>query len=236
MPSINLPEPTVRAKARVAIELPSAGKPTIEAGDAVRPGDVIGTVGTQKIVTPVGGRLTWLVDARSSEALPRNYPVATVLVEGFSVVSGSAKSVPTAMRTGPVSGRVQVSIGVGASPILECLGVGFLPPGVAPDGIQSSEAGSSDTAVVCQLPATVDVLAGDAARMVLTSSARRSVPAIPISAVVGRGTRGQVAMEDGSVRDIGLGAVDGQNVEVISGLVPGDRIRATPPDLSPVSP
>jgi RND family efflux transporter MFP subunit len=83
------------------------------------------------------------------------------------------------------------------------------------------------------LPAVRGVYSGMTAQ-VLVPGAKQSLIMIPESAVLRRGQLDSVLALDGNsiaqIRYVSLGQQNGANVEVISGLIPGDKILAQPDD------
>lgn len=99
----------------------------------------------------------------------------------------------------------------------------WLPLGVGPDGA---------VAMRCLIPDDIAAVEGLTATIVLQLEEPMEVTALPLTAVVGSATQGQVieVTPDGrmDVRDVELGISDTFNVEVVSGLSTDDAVLAAP--------
>jgi hypothetical protein len=97
-------------------------------------------------------------------------------------------------------------------------------------GIEQGGAGGME--MRCRIPASVHVVAGLSGTMVLAMSKPVDAMSLPVTAVVGGASQGQVIVIDSSGktsrRDVGLGISDTFWIEITSGLGAGERVLANP--------
>lgn len=203
--------------------------PSVESGQRVEQGTVLGSVEDRQLVSPVGATVVSVIAARTT--VPANYPVVTLRFDGFGL-TGDLSNLVATVGNAPFAGKFQVTDGVGPT---DCSGV--VP--LASDASSGAEGQSSTISIsdsyACLIPTDSLVRAGQSAILVVTAQARNDVALLPVTAVAGRLQKGQVRRPDGTVLNVGLGATDGARIEITSGLKAGDAVSATPPDLDPQS-
>ena len=199
--------------------------PSVESGQRVEQGTVLGSVEDRQLVSPVGATVVSVIAARTT--VPANYPVVTLRFDGFGL-TGDLSNLVATVGNAPFAGKFQVTDGVGPT---DCSGV--VP--LASDASSGAEGQSSTISIsdsyACLIPTDSLVRAGQSAILVVTAQARNDVASLPVTAVAGRLQKGQVRRPDGTVLDVGLGATDGARIEITSGLKAGDTVSVTPPDL-----
>ncbi|WP_432243415.1 hypothetical protein [Bifidobacterium breve] len=199
--------------------------PSVESGQRVEQGTVLGSVEDRQLVSPVDATVVSVIAARTT--VPANYPVVTLRFDGFGL-TGDLSNLVATVGNAPFAGKFQVTDGVGPT---DCSGV--VP--LASDASSGAEGQSSTISIsdsyACLIPTDSLVRAGQSAILVVTAQARNDVASLPVTAVAGRLQKGQVRRPDGTVLDVGLGATDGARIEITSGLKAGDVVSATPPDL-----
>ncbi|WP_154056139.1 RND family efflux transporter [Bifidobacterium bifidum] len=199
--------------------------PSVESGQRVEQGTVLGSVEDRQLVSPVAATVVSVIAARTT--VPANYPVVTLRFDGFGL-TGDLSNLVATVGNAPFAGKFQVTDGVGPT---DCSGV--VP--LASDASSGAEGQSSTISIsdsyACLIPTDSLVRAGQSAILVVTAQARNNVASLPVTAVAGRLQKGQVSRPDGTVLDVGLGATDGARIEITSGLKAGDTVSATPPDL-----
>lgn len=199
--------------------------PSVESGQRVEQGTVLGSVEDRQLVSPVAATVVSVIAARTT--VPANYPVVTLRFDGFGL-TGDLSNLVATVGNAPFAGKFQVTDGVGPS---DCSGV--VP--LASDASSGAEGQSSTISIsdsyACLIPTDSLVRAGQSAILVVTAQARNDVASLPVTAVAGRLQKGQIRRPDGTVLDVGLGATDGARIEITSGLKAGDAVSATPPDL-----
>jgi hypothetical protein len=117
-----------------------------------------------------------------------------------------------------------------------CAWAGLQPAGAPPSAAVSSarELGPQMAGVVmrCSIPDDIRVVPGMAGTMVLQMATPVTAQALPVTAVIGGAERGQVVVvhDDGSteIRDIELGISDVFNIQILSGLQPGEKVLQNP--------
>lgn len=91
--------------------------------------------------------------------------------------------------------------------------------------------------VQCLIAQNVNVKSGQSATVVITAETRKDVLMLPLSVIAGRQDTGTVTVVTpdgkGVQTKVTLGATDGANIEILSGLEEGDIVSATPPNLDP---
>lgn len=89
----------------------------------------------------------------------------------------------------------------------------------------------------CLIAQNVNVKSGQSAAVVITAETRKDVLMLPLSVIAGRQDTGTVTVVTpdgkGVQTKVTLGATDGANIEILSGLEEGDIVSATPPNLDP---
>lgn len=110
--------------------------------------------------------------------------------------------------------------GVGAGGDANVASASELPPG------------ATGVTMRCAIPAEVRVVAGMNGMMVLQMGKPSTVSALPLTAVVGTASQGQVVVVHGNgtteLRTVGLGISDIYNIEVTGGLAPSDVVLRNP--------
>lgn len=222
--------------------------PTVQVGDAVKAGSILGWNAGIAVTSPVNA----IVVARTEKTqdIPKQFPLFSLRYDGFSL-SIEAKQLAHFVSTTPILGRFQIFDGVGPSTCLSVVQVGGLiksesfvdaqlatnhkPDNVVPEAAKQSFANSTRT-LACLIDKNIEVAPGDSATLVLRMQRKKSVIALPVSAVAGRLQKGIVLRKQGNNWrnvDVGLGISDGANIEITSGLHEGDIVANISPNLDP---
>lgn len=97
-------------------------------------------------------------------------------------------------------------------------------------GIEQASAGGME--MRCRIPPSVHVVAGLAGTMVLAMGKPTDAMSLPVTAVVGSASQGQVIVVDSTGnatrRDVGLGVSDTFWIEITNGLSAADRVLENP--------
>ncbi|MDP9473821.1 MAG: hypothetical protein M3Q71_24705 [Chloroflexota bacterium] len=113
-------------------------------------------------------------------------------------------------------------------------GLGQAGPGgaVAAESARELAPDAIGVTMRCAIPPGVRVVAGMRGTMVLQMAKPTTVQALPVTAVVGSANRGQVVLvhDDGSteIREVELGISDIYNIQILSGLAPGETVLQNP--------
>ena len=249
--------PTLSVRSRVAqtsryvLESPQRGdfEPFVKVGDQVEAGQVLGRSAGEDVQSPAKARVTRVLG--NEKDLPQNYPLLELEYSGFSLeVHG--ENFFGAAGTSKLHGKFQVREGVGpteCSSVVQAAGEADSSTGDTADLSEEQETARDGTAQVeqtkvsanpqvflCLIAKDVPVKAGQEATVVLTALKRENVILVPVSAVAGRADVGQVYLVSGSETqkvEVKLGASDGANIEILSGLEEGATISSASPDLDP---
>lgn len=200
----------------------------MKAEEKIAAGQVIGTVNGKELKSPIDGTITSI--APSGESVPGNYPVATIHYTGFALNVEAENFLSTLPVHADMKAKFQVYDGVGpteAIDVAEPAADGNTLAGIVPqDGI-----------LQCLIGQNVDVKLGQSATVVITAETRSDVLILPLSVIAGRQGTGLVTViAPGGERietEVTLGATDGANIEILSGIEEGDMVSAAPPNLDP---
>lgn len=201
----------------------------LKPGSALQPGAVLATFGGAQLVSKSAGTVkSWQVT--DGQSVPSGFPVVTIAVPTFQIRATVPRDRAYRVLSGPVTARAQA---VGGPAPFACELVGNA--GQAAE--TTSAASPGDPAIACLVPPSVAVQDGMPATLAIASLARQSVTLLPLRAVAGRSGSGLVTQVsgDGTVRDVAvkLGATDGVNIEIVSGIKAGDKVYALAPSLRP---
>lgn len=243
---------TVGAGARVEITSPGPG--TVERisnrGVTFRLDTARDSGGKQRDVTldfPKGMTLTdELVDKK--QRVPANYPVAKGEIEGFAMVAALDRQSLYKVYSPPLSARAQVNEGPGP---FDCPLANTVPSSSHQRGADAAELGEDESEdgpdttesgmqLVCVVPPDVNVFAGMSGVMAIKTASVKDALLLPVEGVAGNSSRGEVTVvrPDGSGtedRTVRLGATDGSQVEVVSGVREGEKVRVPAPNLAGTS-
>ena len=228
--------PTVSAQTTIApavpfiIASPENGEfhTKIETEEKITAGQVIGIVNGKELKSPVDGTITSI--APSGESVPADYPVVTIQYTGFALNIEAENFLSTLPEYADLKAKFQVYDGVGPTEVIAV--VSPAAEGDAFTGIVQQEGG-----LQCLIAQNVNVKSGQSATVVITAETRKDVLMLPLSVIAGRQDTGTVTVvtQDGKgvQTKVTLGATDGANIEILSGLEEGDIVSATPPNLDP---
>lgn len=243
---------TVRAGTEVEVTAPAAG--TVERlskrGVTFRVDASGGGKAKPRRVTldfPTGMELTGeLVDEK--QRVPANYPVAKGKIRGFAMVAELDRQSLYKVYSAPLSARAQINEGPGPfdCPLANTVPTrsgqpaakaGELAGGEGEDESQAvPETTESGMSLVCVVPPKVDVFAGMSGVMAITTATVKDALLLPVEAVAGDASHGEVTIvrpgggtEDRTVR---LGASDGAQIEITSGVREGEKVRVPAPNLA----
>ncbi len=226
--------PTVSAQTTIVpavpfiIFSPESGtfKTNMESEERITVGQVIGTVNGKELKSPIDGTITSI--APSGENVPSNYPVATIHYTGFAINVEADNFLRTLPEHADLKAKFQVYDGVGPT---EAIAV--VSPTVDGNALIIPQEGI----LQCLIGQNIDVKLGQSATVVITAKIRNDVLILPLSVIAGRQGTGLVTVitQDGErvQREVTLGATDGANIEILSGLEESDMVSATPPNLDP---
>lgn len=247
--------PTLSARAQVTqlaryvVNSPERGEftPLVGVGDLVSAGQVIGHSAGKEVLAPSDAEVVGV--AKKGRDLPQNYPILELEYSGFAlnVELGRFRQV---VGSEGLNGRYQIPGGVGPT---ECAAVvqassstdeGRDADSTGPGQEQTSgeqtpgraSVASNASVVSCLIDKATTVVAGEEATVVLTATTRKDVILVPVSAVSGRVEAGRVNLVRGAEvleTEVQLGASDGANIEIVSGLDEGAVVSAVSPDLDP---
>ena len=227
--------PTVSAQTTIApavpfiIASPENGEfhTKIETEEKITAGQVIGMVNGKELKSPVDGTITSI--APSGESVPADYPVVTIQYTGFALNIEAENFLSTLPEYADLKAKFQVYDGVGPTEVIAV--VSPAAEGDAFTGIVQQEG------VQCLIAQNVNVKSGQSATVVITAETRKDVLMLPLSVIAGRQDTGTVTVVTpdgkGVQTKVTLGATDGANIEILSGLEEGDIVSATPPNLDP---
>ena len=213
--------------------------------DKAKGGD--STVHEVKLDFPSGLKVTdELVD--EGQHVPANYPLARGRIEGFAMVAELDQQSLYKVYSPPLSARAQINEGPGP---FDCPLANTVPTGTANASAPQHPAGDDEFAdedgpassadsgmrLVCVVPSDVDVFAGMAGVMAIRTASVKDALLLPVEAVAGDSSRGEVTVvKPGGggteSRTVRLGASDGGQVELVSGVREGEKVRVPAPNLA----
>lgn len=180
------------------------------------------------------------LDQRATASLSDKTIVPIVSAGGTVVQSGEGWALEAPVLSDDLAYRLlDPPVGVKAlikgGPVgFACTWVGIGQPGSAEvvTGAGGLARDTSGVTMRCQIPADVRVVAGMNGTMVLQMAPPVTVPALPLSAVVGGAAQGQVVVvrADGTaeVRTVQLGTSDVYNIQITGGLEPTEQVLVGP--------
>lgn len=201
-----------------------------------------------KLDFPPGLKVTdELVD--EGQRVAANYPLARGRIEGFAMVAQLDQESLYKVYSPPLSARAQINEGPGP---FDCPLANTVPTGTAAasapeqpttdeelDDDPEGPANSADSGLrlVCVVPPDIDVFAGMAGVMAIKTASVKNALLLPVEAVAGDSSRGEVTVvkPDGGgteTRTVRLGATDGGQVELVSGVREGEKVRVPAPNLA----
>lgn len=228
---------SVTASATFSVLAPRSGDVQfasgVKTGARLAAGDLLATVGGAEVRTPVEA-VVGESRAAPGASVPNRYPLASLSYSGFAVAGAIDPDLSWLLLSAPVTGRGQISAGPGPFDCAAVVTSASAPAGGAGDSSGSS--GAADPAsMLCLVPKEVDAAAGAQAITVLTATTVPAATVLPLSAVAGRSGSGEVTVLEGDERrptSVALGSSDGQYIQILSGVVPGQVVDATAPNLS----
>lgn len=212
---------SVQSGVRFQVTAPVAGivQRTAHGGIAIATGS-----GTQHVDLPPGVKdLAMLVEPGTR--VPTGLPVASATFAGFAVVAPVEGEDLLRFTVLPVSARAQID---GSGAPFRCRFLNPLPTFAAQAGPSSPET------IGCVVPFDEKVIDGFAGIIAIRFPGKTNVPILPIDAIAGSIGSGAVYLVKGDTTvytKVGLGLSDGIDVEITSGLKPGDRVRIPGPSL-----
>lgn len=221
--------------------------PGIRPGTKVDAGQALATVGDTTVASPVPATVS-SITVPSDVDVPKRFPLVALTYTGFAVSGSVDPSLSWMTLSNPATGRGQITNGPAP---FDCAAVVI---GAAPDAASadvSASTGSEEDAagtppgsttsiatnpseLLCLLPKDTEGAAGAQAITVITAPVVENAAVLPLSAVAGRSVMGEVTVvSDGQRRRTGveLGQSDGQYIEILSGVEPGDHVAAVAPNL-----
>lgn len=180
------------------------------------------------VVAPASGAIT--VKASMNQSLGADEVVATIDA-GEYFVSGDVP--PTQLyRLLELPDEAEVTITDGPAPF-NCTGLRLAPQG-------GGESGEPSTSLRCDIPTDVRVFPSLPATITLITDSATDVVVLPVTAVQGRFESGSVWVVDASDEPVEtpveLGLTDGFQIEIVSGLNPGDQVLEFVPSQQPQYP
>lgn len=225
---------SVTASATFQVLAPQGGQVQfssgVKSGSRVAAGGVIATVGGTEVHVPVEAVVGDL-RAVPGASVPDRYPLASMSYSGFAVAGAIEPSLSWLLLSAPLTGRGQISSGPGP---FDCAAV--VTSASASPADATAPSGAVDPAdMLCLIPKEVAAAAGAQAITVLTATTVPGATVLPLSAVAGRSSSGEVTVVDGDERrptSVTLGSSDGQYIQILSGVTPGQVVDGTAPNLS----
>ncbi|WP_445443228.1 hypothetical protein [Clavibacter sp. km1a] len=202
----------------------------MRSGSRIAAGGIIATVGGAEVRVPVEAVVGDL-RAAAGASVPDRYPLATMSYSGFAVAGAIEPNLSWLLLSAPLTGRGQISAGPGP---FDCAAV-VTSAGASPADATGSSGAVDPASMLCLVPKEVDAAAGAQAITVLTATTVAAATVLPLSAVAGRSGSGQVTVVDGDERrptSVALGSSDGQYIQILSGVTPGQVVDGTAPNLS----
>lgn len=223
----------VRATPSMSVSSTASGTLHHAVEDGGRPdaGQVLGTVADSPVLAPTGHVvITWLV--ADGQQVGTHTPVAELEYDGLSVTVDVPALESFRLYSEPTAGQVVIEGGPAG---VECPAARS-----APDAHEENPADVGVGGVTpslrweCLLPLDTEAFPGLPAKVGLRTGAVRDVVSAPVECVLGSTGQGVVfRLVDGSPQrvTVDLGVSNGVDVEVRSGLAPGDEILASPPGI-----
>lgn len=182
----------------------------------VKKGQILGYVGSKKIIAPVDGTVIKICDDAD---VPKNYPLFELSYTGFAIDVKAPDFLQAVTRLDNLNAKFQVQDGIG------------------PEGILAVVLSSEDTsALKCLISHESDVRMGQLATVAITAETKNDVMILPLSVVAGRlksGSVMKVVKGEAQNVQVKLGATDGAYIEIVSGLEVGDEVLTLAPNLDP---
>jgi len=193
-------------------------------GAAVVRGDVLATVGELSIRAPVEGIATQAY-VKPGQTVPAGLPLLELEYSGFALVGSAPAAFPWPDDLDDTEARGQLEETTGP---FDCTSVAAVSSRSEPDPPQPGSRRA------CLIPKSVPVQLGSNGVYVVTTSTLKGVLLVPVSAVAGRQGAGVVTVVEGDRREavtVKLGPSDGTDIQIVSGLVAGQRISVIAPNL-----
>ncbi|MCL2785516.1 MAG: hypothetical protein FWD55_08860 [Propionibacteriaceae bacterium] len=238
MPTVSM-DASVVVSPEFSILAPSTGVVSAFAkiGSSVKAGQKIAAINGTSVVSPVDGVVVGpLVD--SGEIVPQNLPIIAIRYSGFALEGAPNRWMQATLFEAEIHGRGQLTYG---SEPFDCAA---LVPSMSTEVIIPTDKAdldylevpvyTDDLRWICLVPKVVTVNTGGTGVVVVTSTVAKSVVAVPVNAVSGRISSGQVMLlthQGLHLVDVKLGATDGSYIEILEGLSAGDLISSMAPDL-----
>ncbi|MBT1162290.1 MULTISPECIES: hypothetical protein [Bifidobacterium] len=209
---------------------------TAEQGSYAHAGDVLGTIGDQKITTPVDGVIETIAQDNDVAA---NYPLFSIRYGGMSANVDATALLTTVGSDQTLTGRFQITDAQGPTDCAAVVDDGIAmstSSGEAAAGSTTAQGVASTRTMQCLFPKNVQARPGQNATVVLTATAIEDALILPVTAVAGRLGSGQVSRRDGdsfTAVNVKLGASDGTSIIILDGLKEGDVVSSTAPNLAP---
>jgi hypothetical protein len=212
---------TVQAAAAVEVTAPAPGWYTV--GDSAI-SYRLDSGGQGELALPPGLELTRAL-IRPGRHVPQNFPLAQAQAAGFALVAQLSESAAVRLYSVPVQATGQIKDGPGpfACPLADRV----------PHQLSTSDGVS--LSLTCLVPPDLTVFAGMPALMAVVTASAKDVVLLPIEAVAGSTQHGRVWLVDTGgnrrLQDVQLGITDGIQIEIRSGVRPGDSVLVPAPDL-----
>jgi multidrug efflux pump subunit AcrA (membrane-fusion protein) len=197
-------------------------------GERVEDGETLmelaGSDGSIEVRSPVTGVVAHVFVA-VGQSVAGGDVMATIAPERFEVQALVDPSLLYRLYEPPVEIRAQIDRGPAP----------FVCPLVSLEAELEGAGNPLDApvSIVCKVPPGVRAFSGVRVRLAVTTGVASDTVVVPVEAVEGSADSGVVwvVQSDGSVaaRSVKLGITDGVRVQVISGLVDGERILEFPP-------
>lgn len=159
---------------------------------------------------------------RPGDTVRTGQPVASATYSGFVMQATVTPKMLLSFTASPTGAKGQID---GGGAPFECALLDKTPT--------RSDDGAH---LFCTVPTDSPALAGMTGLMAVTFPTAQNVIEIPVDAVAGTVQNGAVAVigADGKTqnRTVKLGVSDGQNVEIVSGLAEGERVRIPGPNIA----
>lgn len=209
----------------------------VEQGSYAHAGDVLGTIGDQKITIPVDGVVEAV--ARDND-VATNYPLFSIRYGGMSANVDATALLTTIGSDQTLTGRFQITDAQGPTDCAAIVDDGIAASNssgeAAAGSVTTAQGAASTRTMQCLFPKDVQARPGQNATVVLTATAIEDALILPVTAVAGRLGSGQVSRRDGdsfTTVNVKLGASDGTSIIILDGLKEGDSVSATAPNLVP---
>lgn len=222
---------TVVDRPEYALAAPKAGTLSLGNTSPDEPvtagGSPVVRVGDVPLTAPHDGIVADLPAAEGTR-VGRGATAAVVRHGGLAVQIQVPAEQAYRVATAPTSAKTTIDGGPGG---LECTLAGTVS---APEEAgQGQEDSATPYSALCLLPLDTEAVPGLTARVGLQLETREDVLTLPLSAVSGRQSSGEVAVlsADGTVerRPVGLGVSDGTLIEITEGLAEGDEVTVAAP-------